>query len=189
MKITEDTSNDSKEEIIRAIKLLQEAVSGSNNQVFDAYESEKPKQDNEFSLGALNFNDEPKVEAVDLDTIENKESDGPTQEEVEALIMEQTKKAAFDTTNQPSQPSNSQSSNTPPPSNNQSSNTPPANAFGAMFGGENKDVFSNDSESDDNNDIFSELTGNIKNEEQKKDSKDDDWGPRKRMMLADLDRY
>ena len=177
MKITIDTG-DSKEEIVKVIKLLQEAVKNQGYNSIDT--SEKPEQ-NEFSLGALNFNDEPRVESVvktvDLDETAEKDLNEPSQAEVEELLKSQTEKSSSSSinkslTNQPSQP---------------------ANAFGAMFGNENKnDIFSNDDGFGSNADGLGESSENnlsMNGQAEKKREKDDGWGPRKRMMLADLERY
>ena len=146
MKVTIDTE-DSKEEIVNAINLLQDALA---NKGINSYEQETPKQENEFGLGGLNFNDEPKVDNCE-----------PSQEEVQELIRAQTTTA-----------------NNPQPQPSQ-----PQGAFGAMFGGEEKkDVFSND-------DGFGSLDDSSVNKVEKKEKKDDDWGPRTKMTLGDLERY
>ena len=154
MRITIDT-DDSKEEIIKAINLLKEAIEnkGSNS------------NQNEFDLGGLNFNEPKKVETIDLD----EPNDEPSQEEVEKLIQSQLE--ASTPTNQPS----SQSSQ-------------PTGAFGAMFGGESKnDIFSNDDGFGGNDDNSS--ANDLINNPNKKEEKDEEWGPRTKMTLGDLERY
>ena len=151
MKITIDTE-DSKEEIMNVINLLQDALA---NKGINSSGYEKPKQD-DFSLGALNFNNEPKAETIDLNENRNEvRSAEPSEAEVQELIKAQTAKVT-----QPSQPTN---------------------AFGSMFGGEEKeDVFSNDDGFGGDSSV---------NKVEKKEEKDDDWGPRTKMTLGDLERY
>jgi hypothetical protein len=186
MKITIDTTNDSKEEIVKIIRLLQDSVRNKNsynNYENDSYGSssykeEKP-QEQEFNLGALNFNDKPKVEAVDFSEQKNEAmNDGePTEAEIQELLRAQT--AAV---------------------NNSSKSSQPTGAFGAMFGGEEKkDVFSNDPPQSNasNNDIFGNSGFGEEDpddnydgdDDNKEEEKDNDWGPRTKMTIGDLERY
>ncbi|MFH1439595.1 MAG: hypothetical protein ABIG89_03450 [Candidatus Woesearchaeota archaeon] len=151
MRITIDTDNDSKDEIKRVIGILQRAVRNSNCEDFI-----RPKQQNNFDLGCLNFNEiknetKPMIndeDDVDLDKLNASLNNQKTQLSEQKTIGQPTKQ--------------------------------PDNVFGAMFCGGADFVSNAMGDNNDNPDG---------NSDENKQDKDDDWGPRTKITLADLERY